>query len=153
MNIRENFLPVLRPAGGKEEIESISESIYSGWWGKGPKVEEFEEKFAEMVGAKYAIAVNSNTSGLDLVLKAMGIIDCDIINPTISFLTTAVVPLWNNCTSNIVDVNYNDLTINPDDVKKNLRTNTKAIIAVNYAGVLAPIEEIRKFYNGFVIED
>tara|TARA_Y100001968_G_scaffold29596_1_gene22938 strand:+ start:146 stop:1255 length:1110 start_codon:yes stop_codon:yes gene_type:complete len=153
MKIRETFLPVLRPVGGKEEIESISESIYSGWWGKGPKVEEFEKKFAEMVGAKYAIAVNSNTSGQDLVLKAMGIRDCDIINPTISFLTTAVVPLWNNCTSNIVDVNYNDLTINPDDVKKNLRANTKAIIAVNYAGVLAPIEEIRKFYNGFVIED
>ena len=153
MKIRENFLPVLRPVGGREEIESITESIHSGWWGKGPKVEEFETKFAKMVGAKYAVAINSNTSGQDLILKALGIKDCDIISPTISFITTAVVPLWNNCTSNIVDVNYNDLNINPNDVKKNLRANTKAIIAVNYAGVLSPIEEIRKFYDGLIIED
>ena len=153
MKIRDKVLPVLRPLGGEEEIASLRESIESGWWGKGPKVTEFEKKFAEMVGAKYALAVNSNTSGQDLILKALGIKDCDIINPTISFMTTAVVPLWNNCTSNIVDVRRDDLNICPEDVKKNLKSDTKAVIAVNYAGVLAPIEEIREFYDGFIIED
>ena len=153
MKIRDSVLPVLRPVGGDEEIESIAESIRSGWWGKGPKVTEFEKEFAKMVGVKYALAVNSNTSGQDLILKALGIKDCDIINPTISFMTTAVVPLWNNCTSNIVDVRRDDLNICPEDVKKNLKPNTKAVIAVNYAGVLAPIEEIREFYDGFIIED
>ena len=96
MEIRKTMLPVLRPVGGDEEVNAIRESIESGWWGKGPKVAEFEKKFAEMVGAKYAVAVNSATSGQDLVLKALDIKDCDIINPTISFMTTAVVPLWNN---------------------------------------------------------
>ena len=153
MKIRDSVLPVLRPVGGDEEIESIAESIRSGWWGKGPKVSEFEKEFAKMVGAKYALAVNSNTSGQDLILKALGIKDCDVISPTISFMTTAVVPLWNNCTSNIVDVRRDDLNICPEDVKKNLKPNTKAVIAVNYAGVLAPIEEIREFYDGFIIED
>ena len=104
MDIREKMLPVLQPKGGKEEIAALTEVIESGWWGKGPKVAEFEEKFAKMVGAKYAVAVNSATSGQDLVLKALDIKDADVINPTISFMTTAVVPLWNNCTSNIVDV-------------------------------------------------
>ena len=153
MKIRETMLPVLRPVGGEEEINSIRESIESGWWGKGPKVAEFEKKFAEMVGAKYAVAVNSATTGQDLVLKALGIKDCDIINPTISFMTTAVVPLWNNCTSNIVDVLDDTLCLDPEDVRRRLRPDTKAIIAVNHAGTPAPIDEIRKFYDGFILED
>lgn len=153
MKIRDTMLPVLRPVGGEEELNSLRESIESGWWGKGPKVAEFEKKFAEMVGAKYAVAVNSATSGQDLVLKALGIQNCDIINPTISFMTTAVVPLWNQCSSNIVDVRESDLNICPEDVRKSLKSNTKAIIAVNHAGVPAPIDEIREFYDGLILED
>lgn len=153
MKIRDTMLPVLRPVAGEEELNSLRESLESGWWGKGPKVAEFEKKFAEMVGAKYAIAVNSATSGQDLVLKALGIKDCDIINPTISFMTTAVVPLWNNCTSNIVDVLEDTLCLDPEDVKKYIKPNTKAIIAVNHAGTPAPIQEIRKFFDGVIIED
>ena len=153
MEIRKTMLPVLRPVGGDEEVNAIRESIESGWWGKGPKVAEFEKKFAEMVGAKYAVAVNSATSGQDLVLKALDIKDCDIINPTISFMTTAVVPLWNNCTSNIVDVDPVTMCLDPEDVKKSLKPNTKAIIAVNQAGVPAPIDEIREFFDGLIIED
>ena len=153
MKIRETVLPVLRPVGGNEELDSLRECIETGWWGKGPKVAEFEKKFAEMVGAKYAVAVTSNTAGQDLVLKALGIKDCDVINPTMSFITTAVVPLWNNCTSNIVDVLDDTLCIDPEDVRRNLKPNTKAIIAVNMAGVPAPIDEIREFYDGFILED
>jgi perosamine synthetase len=59
MKIRENMLPVLAPQGGEEEINALRDVIESGWWGKGPKVAEFEEKFAEMVGHKYAVAVTS----------------------------------------------------------------------------------------------
>tara|TARA_S200002703_G_scaffold3379_1_gene4868 strand:+ start:880 stop:2046 length:1167 start_codon:yes stop_codon:yes gene_type:complete len=153
MKIRDTILPVLRPVGGDEEVNALRQCIESGWWGKGPKVAEFEKKFAKMVGAKYAVAVNSATSGQDLVLKALRIKDCDIINPTISFMTTAIVPLWNNCTSNIVDVLEDTMCIDPEDVRKNLKPYTKAIIAVNQAGVPAPIEEIRKFYDGLIIED
>ena len=67
--VRDEVIPVLRPVGGDEEIASIAESIRSGWWGKGPKVSQFEKEFAEMVGAKYAIAITSNTAGLDFIIK------------------------------------------------------------------------------------
>ena len=70
MDIREKMLPVLQPKGGKEEIAALTEVIESGWWGKGPKVAEFEEKFAKMVGHKYAIAVTSASHGQDLEMKA-----------------------------------------------------------------------------------
>jgi perosamine synthetase len=153
MQIRDDVLTVLKPCGGEEEIDAISEVIRSGWWGKGPKVAEFEKAFAEMVGAKYAIAVHSATSGQDLVLKGLDITGGDIINPTISFMTTAVVPLWNDCTTNIVDVDPVTMCIDPEDVRRNLRSDTKAIIAVNQAGVPADIDAIRTFYDGLIIED
>ncbi len=153
MEIRKEILPVLRPVAGQEEIASLAATLESGWWGKGPKVAQFEADFAKMVGAKYAVAVTSATHGQDLVFKAKGIRHADVINPTISFMTTAAIPLWNDCTSNIVDVDPHTLNLDPDDVKKSLRINTEAIIAVNHAGVAAPIAEIREFYDGFILED
>ena len=113
MDIRENMLPVLGPKGGEEEIEALRDVIESGWWGKGPKVAEFEEKFAEMVGHKYACAVTSASHGQDLVMKALGFKDIDVINPAISFIATAMIPLWNGFTSNIVDVKRDTLCIDP----------------------------------------
>jgi perosamine synthetase len=153
MEIRDTVLPVLRPTATSIDIAELTETLESGWWGKGPKVERFEREFAEMVGAKHALAVTSNTHGLDLVIKAMGIRDADIINPSISFMTTAMVPLWNGCSSNIVDVRPDNLCIDPDDVKRSLKPNTAAVIAVNHAGVAADIDGIREFYEGPVIED
>jgi len=153
MEIRDTMLPVLRPLGGEEEVQAIREVIESGWWGKGPKVAEFEQKFAEMVGAKYAVAVTSASHGQDLVMKAKGFKGIDVINPTMSFIATATIPLWNDCTTNIVDIREDDLNIDPDDVKKRLKRNSDALIAVNMAGIPAPIDEIREFYDGLIIED
>lgn len=153
MEIRKDMLSVQRPLGGNEEVEAIKDSIENGWWTKGPKVEQFEKEFAKHVGSKYAVAVTSNSHGQDLVMKAMGIKNADVISPTMSFMSTAIVPLWNNCTSNIVDIRRDDLNLDPVDVKRNLKKNTEAIIAVNMAGIPAPIDEIREFYDGFIIED
>ena len=153
MEIRSKKLPVLAPHAGEDDIEAVSEVLRSGWWGKGPKVAEFEKKFAEMVGSKYAVAVTSASIGQDLVFKALGINDVDVISPTMSFMTTAAVPLWNNCTSTLVDINVDDLNISVESVKKNLSDRTKAIIVVNYAGVPADVAGIREFFDGFVLED
>ena len=153
MEIRKSVLPALQPQADQSDIDAVSEVLLSGWWGKGPKVAEFEKKFAEMVGAKYAVAVTSNSAGIDLLLKAKNIQHCDVINPVISFVATAMIPVWNNCTTNIVDVDVDTLCIDPEDVRRRMTKNTKAIIAVNMAGIPAPIDEIREFYDGFIIED
>jgi perosamine synthetase len=153
MEIRKDVLPVLRPVATQEDIEAVTEVLRSGWWGKGPKVDQFEREFAEMVGAKYAVAVTSNSHGQDLLFKALGMKGVDVINPAISFMTTAAVPLWNDCSSNIVDVTRDSLNLDPDDVKASLKSNTKMVIAVNHAGVPAPIDAIRDFYDGFILED
>jgi perosamine synthetase len=153
MKIRKEPLRVLGPVGDDDDVAAVAEVIKSGWWGNGPKVAEFEEKFAEMVGAKHAIAVTSNSHGQDLIMKAMGFKNIDVINPTISFVATAVIPLWNDCTSNIVDVDRKTLNITADEVAARKKPNTEVVIAVNMAGVLAPIDEIRKEFSGFIIED
>ena len=153
MEIRDTMLPVLAPQGGKEEIQALQEVIESGWWGKGPKVAEFEEKFAEMVGHKYACAVTSASHGQDLVMKALGFKDIDVINPAISFIATAMIPLWNGFTSNIVDVKRDTLCIDPEDVERYKKPNSEALIAVNQAGVPCDFEELRKVFGGFILED
>ena len=153
MNIREKTLPVLCPMGDDLDCKYVNEVIKSGWWINGPKVKEFEEKFAKMVGKKYAIAVTSNTHGLDLILKAYDISNCDVLSPTMSFATTTAVPQWNNCNNILCDVDKINMNICPIDVKKKLTKKTKAIICVNLAGILAPVDEIRKFYKGLIIED
>ena len=153
IKVRPNMLPVLAPKGGEEELNALREVIESGWWGKGPKVEEFEEKFAHMVGHKYAVAVTSNSHGQDLVMKAMGFKDIDVINPAISFIATAMIPLWNNCTSNIVDVKKDTLCIDPYDVQKHLKKNSEVLISVDQAGVLADYKNLRKVFGGFILQD
>jgi perosamine synthetase len=153
MDIREKPLKVLGPIGDQSDIDAIGEVIKSGWWGKGPKVEEFEEKFAKMVGAKHAIAVTSNSHGQDLVMKAVGFKGIDVINPTMSFVATAQIPLWNGCSSNIVDVDKVNLNITPEEIEKWKKPNSEVCIVVNMAGIPAPIDDIRKVFGGFIIED
>ena len=138
MELRKEMLSVLRPLGGDEEVEAIRDSIESGWWTRGPKVEKFEKEFAKLVGTKYASAVTSNSHGTDLVMKALGIKDIDVINPTISFMATAIIPIWNNCTSNIVDVRRHDLNIDPEDVKRNLKKDTKSCFSSKYGWDTCP---------------
>ena len=153
MEIREKMLPVLQPKGAKEEIQALTEVIESGWWGKGPKVAEFEEKFAKMVGHKYACAVTSASHGQDLVMKALGLKDIDVINPAISFIATAMIPLWNGFTSNIVDVLPDTMCIDPQDVERYKKPNSEVMIAVNQAGVSCDYEALRKVFGGFILED
>ena len=111
MEIRKTALPVLCPKGDEEDVKAIGDVVKSGWWINGPKVKEFEEKFAKMVGKKYAIAVTSNTHGLDLILKAYDIYNCDVLSPTMSFATTTAVPQWNNCNNILCDVDKTNMNI------------------------------------------
>ena len=62
MDVREDFLPLSRPAVGEEEIEAVGASLRSGWITSGPRVAEFEERFCEFTGAPHAVAVSSATA-------------------------------------------------------------------------------------------
>ena len=152
MKIRKKPINVLKPIGDIDDIKSISKVIKSGWWGNGPLTKKLEGIFCQLTNSKYAVSTNSNTSALDMVIKAYNLQGKDILSPTISFATTGIVPLWNNCKSILCDVDEN-LNISSESIKKNLTKNTGAIVIVNMAGVPVDISKIRKFFKGLIIED
>lgn len=148
------MIPVLRPTIDKQTKKELMEVLDSGWWGFGPKTKEFEEKFAEYVGAKYCIATNSCTSALDLCLKVYNIKDGELITPAMTFVSDAIVGEWNGMDVTFADIDEKTLCIDPKTLK--IGPNTKAIIAVDSHGRLADIKGIREACGGYkplIIED
>src|SRR5512136_606595 len=90
--VRRTLLPYNLPDITQAEIDEVVDSLRSGWITTGPKTKQFERLFAEYVGARHAIAVNSCTGGLHVALAAAGIGPGDeVIVPTVTFCATANV--------------------------------------------------------------
>ena len=139
-----DLIPIFKPSVSQKEIDYVTEVLKSGWWGMGPKTIEFEQKFAEKVGTKYAVAVNSATSALDLALKAHNIEGGEIIVPALTFVSTGLAALYNNCKVVFADVDEETLCIDWKDVERKITKDTKAIIPVWYGGIVNPTQ----IYNG-----
>lgn len=146
-----NTIPVLRPDYDEQTLKEVCDVFRSGWVGQGPKCFEFEEKFAEYVGAKYCIMTNSGTSALDLCLKVHGITDGELITTPMTFVSDAIVGKWNGMDVTFADIDERTLCIDPEAIK--VTDKTKAIIAVDSHGRLADIRAIKEKFSGLVIED
>ncbi|MBU0605766.1 MAG: DegT/DnrJ/EryC1/StrS family aminotransferase [Candidatus Omnitrophica bacterium] len=86
----QKLIPIAKPYFGEEEATAAREAILSGWVTQGPRVEKFEENFADYVGAKYACAVSSCTTALHLALLSIGVGSGDVvITVSHSFIATA----------------------------------------------------------------
>src|SRR3981189_3936001 len=84
------MIPVARPSFGLQEEEAVLEVLRSGWVTQGPRVAEFERKFAEYVGAAHAVAVSSCTTALHLAFLAADVKPGDeVLCPSLSFIATA----------------------------------------------------------------
>lgn len=130
-----------RPSIGKEEIAAVSRVLKSGWFTMGPETVAFEEEFAKYVGAKYAVSVNSATSGLFLALKALGIKKGDeVIVPSFTFAATANVVVHCGATPVFVDIREDDYTMDQKSLDAAITKRTKAIIPVHYAANRAHIK-------------
>lgn len=136
------MIPVLRPTLDEQTKKELLEVIDSGWWGQASKTFEFERKFAEYVGAKYAIGVNSGTAALDLALKVHGVKGGELITTPMTFVADAIVGEWNGMDVTFADIDPDTLCLDPE--KLVVTDKTKAIIAVDSHGRLADIEGIRR---------
>lgn len=155
------MIPVLSPSANEKMIEEMTKVLRSGWWGYGPKTQEFEKKFADYVGVKYAIGCNSGTSALDLCLKAYRINGGELITTPMTFVADAIVGEWNNMDVTFADIDEETLCLDPNSMV--ITENTKAIIAVDSHGRLADIDGIREkskidisgigYFNPLIIED
>src|SRR5215470_2822742 len=129
------FIPFHRPAIGEEEIQSVVETLKSGWLTTGPKVKRFEEEFARYLGCRHAIAVSSGTAALHLALDATGFKEGDeVIVPTMTFAATAEVVLYFKAHPVLVDCQRDTLNLDPTRIEAAITSKTKAIIPVHFAG-------------------
>jgi dTDP-4-amino-4,6-dideoxygalactose transaminase len=132
------------PATGDEEWEATREPLATGWLTQGPKVARFEKAFSERHGVAHALATTSCTTGLHLILAAMGVGPGDeIIVPSFTWVATANVVLYCGATPVLADVDRSSYNIDPADVARKLSPRTRAVIAVHLFGLCADIDALR----------
>ncbi len=150
-------IPFFKPTLGEAEVEAAVEVLRSGWLTTGKNCAEFETEFAEYVGAKYAVTLNSATAALHLALAARGIGEGDeVIVPTMTFASTAEVVQYMGATPILVDVLPESMLIDPAAVERALTDKTKAIMPVHYAGYPADMDAINELaadVGAYVIDD
>ncbi len=155
--VRRDLLPFNQPDIEQAEIEEVVDALRSGWITTGPKTKAFERRFAEYVGARHAIAVNSCTGGLHVALAAADIGPGDeVIVPTMTFCATANVVVHQGATPVLVDVEPDTLNIDPWCLEAALTDRTRAVIPVHLYGHpcdMDQIGEIATAHDLLVIED
>jgi perosamine synthetase len=151
------FISFHRPAIDENEIQSVVDTLKSGWLTTGPKVKRFEEDFARYLGCSHAVAVNSGTAALHLALDAVGIKEGDeVIVPTMTFTATAEVVLYFKAKPVLVDCQPDTFNLDPEQIEAAITPKTKAIIPVHMAGQPCDMEEILRIarkHDLKVIED
>lgn len=146
-----------RPDITEKEIQAVAEVLRSPNLALGPKMVEFEQKMAQYIGVKHAVSVNSGTSALFLCLKALGISKGDeVITTPFTFIASTNCILMVDATPVFVDIDPNNLNIDPAKIEEKITSKTKAILPVDVFGNPANMDEvcrIAKKHNLPVIED
>ena len=150
-------IPITKPFLGPEEEAAASEAIRSGWVSQGPKVQEFEEKFAAYVGASYAVATTSCTTALHAALVVSGIGPGDeVVVPSLSFIATANAVVHAGATPVFADIDPETCNVTAGTVEKMITRKTKAVMPVHQMGLpvdLDPMIDLCRKHNLLLIED
>lgn len=137
-------IPISLPSTGEEEWLAVKEPIMNGWLTQGPKVAEFEKRFAEMHGVKYAIATTSCTTGLHLALAALGIgLGDEVIVPAFTWVATANVVLYCGATPVFVDIDPLTFNMDVEQMAAKVTARTKVVVPVHLFGLCADIDAMR----------
>jgi len=141
----------------QDDIDAVVKVLKSDWLTTGPTVDEFEKKICSYTGGKYAVAVNSGTSALDVAVQALQIPPgSEVISTPFTFAATNNVILFNGLIPVFADIQKETRNINPDEIRKRITKKTKAIMYVDYAGHPCDIDEIKQIaeeHNLLLIED
>ncbi len=139
----------------KKELNAIKTALDSGWLTHGPKNQEFEQIFADYVGAKHAVSLNSCASALFAVIKTLNITG-EVILPSFTFVASANAIETAGARPVFCDIDYQTGNIDPKTIEKKITSKTQAIMPVHFAGQSCQMDEIMKIarqHKLSVIED
>ncbi|MBE9125470.1 MULTISPECIES: DegT/DnrJ/EryC1/StrS family aminotransferase [unclassified Coleofasciculus] len=152
------IIPISQPSITQLEIDYVLDVMQSGWISSlGNYINQFEEKFAEYCGTRYALTTSSGTTALHLALMSYGIQAGDeVIVPDLTFIATANAVAYTGAKVVFVDIEEDSLCIDPVKLEQAITEKTKAIIPVHLYGHPAnmiAINKLARTYNLLVIED
>ena len=153
------FYPYSKQTINQKEINAVIKTLKSDFITQGPKIVEFEKKFSNFVGSKYAVACSSGTAALHLSCLALGLKKkSNVAIPTITFLATAnCTQFSHDCNINFVDTEKNSACISVVHLEKILKTKSiSLVIVVHMSGQIADLKKIydlKKRYGFKLIED
>jgi dTDP-4-amino-4,6-dideoxygalactose transaminase len=131
-------VPFSKPEYDDAEARAVASVLASGWVSQGPKVAEFERRFAERVGAPEAVATTSCTTALHLALVIAGVGTGDeVIVPSYTFVATANAVLYANAVPTFAEIEADSWNLDPADVRRRVTPRTKAVIVVHQFGLPA----------------
>lgn len=156
-------IPFFRPSLGKPEIEEVVACLESGWLTTGPKTKQFEQEFAQYLGRRHAVAVNSCTAALHLALETIGLkAGQRVVVPTLTFAATAEVVRYFHATPLFADCRPEDFNLDVGDAASRIewarsrREEVVAIIPVHYGGQIGDVSGVKALaakYDLRVVED
>jgi perosamine synthetase len=139
------MLPYGRQTISEDDIAAVVSALRSDFLTQGPLIEEFEQRFAEKVGAKYAVAVNSATAALHLAMRVANIGKGDrVVTSPITFLASANAATYVGATPDFADIDPVSYTLDPVALEQNWKPETRAVVAVDYAGQASDLPEISR---------
>ena len=142
--VREKRLPYGHQWLDDDDIAAMVEVLRSDWLTTGPKVGEFEQTFADFVGAREAVAVSNGTAALHAAMYAVGIgPDEEVIVPPMTFASSANCIVFQGGTPVFADVDPDTLLLDPTQVETKITPCTKAVIAVDYTGQACDYDALR----------
>jgi dTDP-4-amino-4,6-dideoxygalactose transaminase len=151
------MIDIARPYLIEEDAQAAYDTILTGWITQGPKVLEFEEKFAAYVDARFAVAVSNCTTALHLSMIVAGLGAGDeVICPSMSYIATANAIRYVGATPVFAEVQADSYNLDPLDVERRITARTKAILIVHQIGLPADIDAFKDLcgrYNLKLVED
>jgi dTDP-4-amino-4,6-dideoxygalactose transaminase len=151
------MIRISRPLLDGEEKEELISVLGQDMLTNGPKVAEFQKRFADYCGAKHAVAVNNGTAALQVALQALGIGKGDeVITTAFSFVASANCAVYLNAKPVFVDIDPKTYNIDSTQIESKITKKTKAILPVHLYGLVSdmdPIMEIAEKHNLKVLED
>jgi perosamine synthetase len=147
--VRAALLPYGRQALTEDDVQAVLGVLRSDWLTTGPQVDAFERAVARAVGAPHAVALASGTAALHGAMFAAGVgPEDEVIVPAVTFAASANAVLYQGARPVFADVRPETLNVDPADVEAKLTSRTRAIVAVDFAGQPADLDELRALARG-----